>query len=233
LAVKTPAELQIDYQNNLPDNTSGLIQPEDVRQSFVDTTDSWDAQKVNNTQDGVNRWNANKIQDRPIDPALPLDKQVLVYNGSGGNWEPSNISDSVSVGYIGYVDNLTATPMTQNLPAKIEEKTFTSFLLVDFDQPVNGRLRYTGLSPNNFLVLSTVTIQVPTKDEAIMYIAKNGTIINDTKSAQDIGIGDFGEISLIHILSLNNNDYIEIFMENPDDNNDFIATNARFIVKTL
>lgn len=233
MAVKTPAELQIDYQNNLPDNTSGIILPENVRQSFVDTTDSWVAQKVNNTQDAVNRWNANKLQNKPIDPAIPLDKQILIYNDSSGNWEPSDIADSASVGYIGYVDNAIETTLVQNTPVIIDEKTYSSFLLLDFDQPANGRLRYTGTAPKNFMINATLTIRTPAKDECSVYIAKNGTFINDTKSSSDIGIDDFSEISMIHILSLNNGDFIEVFMENNDDNNNFIAVNSRFIVKTL
>ena len=177
MTVKTPAELIIDLNNDLPDITSALISPADSRVNLINGVESWDSQKIDNSQDVVNRFNANKIQSRDVVVTVPTDKQLLVFNASSGKWEPKN--SYKSVGYIGFVDNAVATTIsTQDTPVIINPATFTSFLLTDFSQSTNGRLTYDGVDTKTFFInLNTTLFTDNNNDQLTSYIALNGSVI--------------------------------------------------------
>jgi len=228
LTVKTPAELIIDLNNDLPDNTSGLISPADSRLNLVNGVESWDAQKIDNSQDVVNRFNANKIQGQDVAVTVPTDKQLLVFNASSGKWEPGNLLKSL--GFIGFVDNSTVTTIAViDTPVKIDPATFTSFNLIGFVQSVNGRLTYTGTITKSFAILASVNLFAAANDrEMTIYIAKNGTIINESKSQNTTKANEASETTAFFITDLSQNDFIELFVENNETTDNITCPHVRF-----
>jgi len=233
MTVRTPAELQAQYVATLPDNISGDISPADTRDNFEDTTDSWDALKLNEADVGVPQFNADQLQGEDISTNSPTDGQILIFDEGSGEWVPGNAA--ISVGLIGLVDNAVVTTIsTIDTPVKIDPAAFTSHELTNFVQSTNGRLTYTGTATKDFFVLANVSLSAGANNKDMtIYIAKNGSIDNDTKSSNITLSGSPTETSIMFILSLATNDFLELFVENNTDTNDITAAHTRLMAKTL
>lgn len=234
MTVKTPAQLQTQYQTTLADNASGDIAPEDVRLAHIDTTDSWDALKVNETEDVVARWNANKIQGQDISVTPPNAADILQYDQVIGKWIPIQVK-KISGGLIGFVDNVITTPIAAiDTPVIVNQPTFSIFEGGNFTMTSNGRLTYSGASTIKFKVHLSVSFFVASNNRAAsIYIAKNGSIINATKSSQVTLTGESSETSTFHIIELSNNDFLEIFVENNENTDDVTCEHIHFMCEEI
>ncbi|KQW99182.1 hypothetical protein [Flavobacterium sp. Root420] len=95
------------------------------------------------------------------------------------------------------------------------------------------RLKYLGKKKRIFQVIGSISFQVPAAGIYIIYIAKNGTIISESKiygrgaAAQDIVV-----LPLNASAELTTNDYIEVFAQRySGGNGDIIVPNMNLIVK--
>lgn len=85
-----------------------------------------------------------------------------------------------------------------------------------------GRLQYTGtITPRVFNVHAVVSHSGSLNDIIAFAIAKNGTIISETRTISEISVlNDIHQINVTGIVSLATNDYIEIFVANTSSTDD-------------
>lgn len=221
MTVKTPAQLQAEYLANLPDNASGDISPKDVRDAFVNTTDSWDALKVDNTQDIVPRWNANKLQNEDVANTVPVNGDILQYDGVINKWIPIQVKKSS--GFLaGFINNATITPILAiNTPVVINQPIWSLYESGNFTSPTNGRFTYVGSQTIKLHISLSVSFFVASNNRASsIYVGKNGVHIPTTKASMVTLLGESSETSTFHVVELANNDFIEVFVENNENIDD-------------
>jgi hypothetical protein len=111
------------------------------------------------------------------------------------------------------------TPVETTLGEGVAVKalgTTTSLHLANFTMPTNNRLTYTYSVTHTFLVCVSVSITRASggAPEVGLYIAENGTEHDDSEVYQiSKSTGDTINIKTSHIVSLDQNDYVEIFIE--------------------
>jgi hypothetical protein len=232
MTILTPTEIRNNANSRFPDNLVGAISAFNSRQQSIDMVDSWDALKLDVADVGIAQFNADTIQDIPVNPTAPIDKQVLVYDSGAGEWAPSNLPKEY--GLIGFVDNAVATTIVVGTPVKVDPATFTSYELVDFAQSTNGRLTYTGSTTRKFHIQGSVSMfSANNNNELILYLAKNGTEINATKATQFTSTGQPRETTAFFIEELVTNDYIELFIENATASSNITVQDAKLMALSL
>jgi len=99
--------------------------------------------------------------------------------------------------------------------------TTTSNSLFRFEKVANNRITYRGIKPRYFQVIASVSFQTSSDATVILYIAKNGTVLPETKV---YGKGTTGILTSAGILALpivgtvqmKTGDYLEIYAERYD-----------------
>jgi hypothetical protein len=86
-------------------------------------------------------------------------------------------------------------------------------LYSDVDMPTNNRLRHTGTVAKPFLSTASVSVDVDTSCKVTLAFAKNGTVDTDSEIEQEIVAGDPQAFSLKHLVSLDENDYLEVWVK--------------------
>lgn len=92
--------------------------------------------------------------------------------------------------------------------------TLDSATAIDFDMPSNGRLRYTGSTAKTFNVIATTDVNHSTGSsiEVAIKLAQNGTPIDATQCNATIPNNGVGKLHTMWMLSLDQNDFVEIYM---------------------
>lgn len=87
----------------------------------------------------------------------------------------------------------------------------------------NGRLRYTGAATKRFHVACTVSFgPASANDKFVVGIAKNGTVIPESRVLQQIAGVSATQSTALHIMAeLATNDYLELYVGNTTDADDF------------
>ncbi|MFB3388294.1 hypothetical protein [Flavobacterium sp. LAR06] len=95
------------------------------------------------------------------------------------------------------------------------------------------RLKYLGKKKRIFQVTGSISFQVPAAGIYIIYIAKNGTIISQSKIyGRGAAASDIVVLPLNASTELNTNDYIEVFAQRySGSNGDIVVPNMNLIVK--
>ncbi|MGG5486461.1 cell wall anchor protein [Gaetbulibacter sp. PBL-D1] len=93
--------------------------------------------------------------------------------------------------------------------------TSTSNNLFRFSAPVDNRIVYDGVKTRNFHISSSISFQGDNYNSIyIFYIAKNGSVLEDTKVYREIGANnDVGAVSVVGSVELSQGDYIEVWAE--------------------
>jgi hypothetical protein len=88
----------------------------------------------------------------------------------------------------------------------------------------NGRLRYTGVNTKTFHVASTISFAPDTaNDTFVVGIAKNGTVVAGSKILNQVTTASGIRSTAMHsMISLATNDYIEVYVGNITDADDFV-----------
>lgn len=94
------------------------------------------------------------------------------------------------------------------------------------DGSTDNRLKYLGYKKRIFQVTGSVSFQVSAVGTYIIYIAKNGTPINQYKIyGKGLAANDILVLPLIASVELSNNDYIEVYVQRyTGSNGDYIVT---------
>jgi hypothetical protein len=94
----------------------------------------------------------------------------------------------------------------------------------DNDGADNGRLRYIGVNTKTFHVASTISFAPDTaNDTFVVGIAKNGTVVAGSKILNQVTTASGIRSTAMHsMISLATNDYIEVYVGNITDADDFV-----------
>jgi len=146
------------------------------------------------------------------------------------SWSPAQLKKVVEqiYGEMSMIDNGTDTVIaTVDTPVKVAGTTVAGEKHADITHTDN-KLQYTGAETRRFRVDVSLSAQraTGTGNKCFQaFIAKNGTV--ETKSQQgNETIGDnYRPMSTAVIVQLATNDYIEIWMENCTDDEDFEVVN--------
>lgn len=133
--------------------------------------------------------------------------------------------------------NAAATDLDEDVPKKISGTT-TLINEENVDMPLNNRLRYTGSGTKTFLINCTFTSYNEDKDELIyFYIYKNGSPEASLTTANDTHHNDSSNKlqtrNITGTLELSTNDYIELWAENIDDDNDLNIENMNLTIVSI
>ncbi|MEP5340940.1 MAG: hypothetical protein ABJL44_12305 [Algibacter sp.] len=130
-------------------------------------------------------------------------------------------TDFVASGYYHMVDNTTATTLTgDDIPAKISGTT-TADNLFRTESTVSNRLTYIGHKFREFEVVCTGTLEHITNNARIYELSlyKNGIQIPQISSERRFTKNDVGNFTLVGMLPLNPDDYIEVYISINNNNN--------------
>lgn len=149
--------------------------------------------------------------------------------------ECRGITNTTSVGYMFMANNATVTPLDVDVAAKISGSTTASTLNQRFSHST-GRLTYTGALTKSFEVTVATSYKCPGASQEIVgiYIAKNGAIIPESEmySKTDTS-GSPMTCTNLSILTLQTDDYVEVFIENATSNADILVEFMSVSVKAL
>jgi len=92
--------------------------------------------------------------------------------------------------------------------------TYALNLAESVDMPVNGRLRHTGAVAKPFLATASLSVTVDTDAKVTLAFAKGGVVDTDSEIEQECTLAGGAEaFSLKHIFSLDENEYVEVWIK--------------------
>lgn len=156
------------------------------------------------------------------------DEDDFYFYNSSGNWQPLTDggitpSSDASAGSI-YLNSSASTTLSAGNPTKIAGTT-TAVNMVNTALIGNNRIAYTGLETKLFHYTVSISISAGNNDIFNVYIAKGsgvGSALVEDSSKQTRTItagGDRFPITLSGLIELQTNDFIEVWIENIEDNN--------------
>lgn len=144
------------------------------------------------------------------------------------------ITNTAEIGNYYMVDNTTVTTITSTLtPVKVEGTTTENNINQKFNHSDN-RLTYTGGLKRSFQISATISLFSTNNREIGCYVALNGVVIPESISTVVTdGGGRVDSATVQTILTLDENDYIEIWIENRNSTADITAEFLNTIIKSL
>ena len=90
-----------------------------------------------------------------------------------------------------------------------------------------GRITHTGDTARHIInAIISISVASGTNHRVSMYIAKNGTVLNQSKTTATTSSGLYRSLATFANLVLNNGDYVEIFVRNESTTDDLIVLDA-------
>lgn len=155
------------------------------------------------------------------------DNKALFINNRG-------INNSAEIAYYTMNDNATATTVASaNVAYKVAGTTTSQAITQKFTN-TNNRATYTGAISRAFSVSAVLSCTSGNTNQIGIYIAKNGTILNESEvyiTTGGAGRAEGGKAQAI--VQLVTNDYIEIFVENSTAANNITVTELSVIIESL
>jgi hypothetical protein len=144
------------------------------------------------------------------------------------------IENTAEIGNYYMTNNATATTIiATNTPVKASGTTTANTINQKFTHTDN-RLTYVGALIRDFQVTATVSLSSGNNNLIGVYVAKNGTVIPSSEMYSTTSSGGKAEsITCQTILELNENDYIEIWVENNTATSDITTEYLNVICKSL
>lgn len=182
-----------------------------------------------------------------VSATIPVESYILdTVNFSGGSTYLSGVtvtdnktlfvnckgianSEEISQYYMN--GNATATTIASvGVAVKVAGTTTSSSLTQKFTNTDN-RATYIGSLTRFFKVTSTLSLESGNNNQVGVYIAKNGTLINESEVyGTTSGSGRAENIVVQTLVQLSENDYIEIFVENDSATNNITVTDLNVIL---
>jgi hypothetical protein len=180
---------------------------------------------------GTAQWNADKLQDFDVSTIDPNDDEYLRYNGTDSEWQPYHRNHAG----MQFESNATVTNIISvDTPVKANA-TYSPESLNGFSH-VAGKLTYTGAIAKEFIISLSTSLYVDGQNDKLIhtYIALNGSVV--LKSGKSAGSGNDGEgtsISSNLLQVFNNGDFVEVFVENNEGNQDMIVVDLYMTISEL
>lgn len=133
------------------------------------------------------------------------------------------------------LNNTTVTPIPgANIPVKANVVTFSNPISQKFTFTDN-RATYTGGVRGFFKALTTLSLTANSNNDQIsIYIAKNGSIINQSKITTTSDRNNrLQNVVAFTPVELDPNDYIEVWVENNSDGSNIRITSCNVMIETL
>ena len=123
--------------------------------------------------------------------------------------------------------NSTATVITSTAtPVKVAG-TFIVGAEAGYTGDTTGRITHTGNTARHIInAIISISVASGTNHRISMYIAKNGTVLNDTKTTATTSSGLYRSLATFANLELDDGDYVEIFVRNESTTDDLIVLDA-------
>lgn len=127
--------------------------------------------------------------------------------------------------YIDDGDSAETTIAATNTPVKVAGTT-TAGTLNGFSMDSNNRLTYTESAPTELTIICPVTLSKTTSGVEIynLYLYKNGSEIIGSKFSREMENIDTGSMTVITQVSVSQNDYIELWVENTTGTDNITAS---------
>ena len=144
------------------------------------------------------------------------------------------IENTAEIGNLYMLNNTTATTITAiNTPVKVAGTTTPNAINQKFSHS-NNRLTYTGGLIRDFQVSITATLTSGNNRVIGLYVAKNGVVISESVMfATTSGTGRAESVACQTILEMQENDYIEMWVENTSSVQDVTVEYMNVITKSL
>lgn len=123
--------------------------------------------------------------------------------------------------------NSTETVITSTAtPVKVAG-TFIVGAEAGYTGDTTGRITHTGNTARHIInAIISISVASGTNHRISMYIAKNGTVLNDTKTTATTSSGLYRSLATFANLELDDGDYVEIFVRNESTTDDLIVLDA-------
>jgi len=143
------------------------------------------------------------------------------------------IENTAEIGNYFMTNNATVTTIgAVDTPVKASGTTTANAINQKFTHTDN-RLTYVGALIRDFQVTATVSLTSGNNNLIGVYVAKNGTVIPSSEMYSTSSGGKAESITCQTILELNENDYIEIWVENNTATSDITTEYLNVICKSL
>lgn len=130
--------------------------------------------------------------------------------------------------------NATATTITTTGTAVKVAGTTTSAAITQKFTNTDNRSTYTGAILRDFKVTVVLSANSGNNNEVGIYIAKNGTLITESEVYITTNAGGRAEGGVAQVIvTLDQDDYIEVFVENDTSTSDITVTELSVIVEAL
>jgi hypothetical protein len=197
-------------------------------------------------------FGSTKAINVDVSATVPVDSYILdTCNFSGGGTylqgigqffrdnEPrwinnKGVLNTSAIGNYYMSNNATVTTITTSgVPVKVLGTTTANAINQKLSHS-NNRLTYKGELIKNFQISAVASFTSGNNRLIGLYVAKNGTIINDSEMyATTSGSGRAESITIQTITELTNGDYIEIFIENDSNTDDITVEFLNVICKAI
>ena len=111
--------------------------------------------------------------------------------------------------------------------------TTNSASLFRFTSSGNNRIIYDGIRERNFQISTSLSFQGDNNNTIyVFYIAKNGTVVEDTRVYREVGENnDVGAVAIIGSMDLVQGDYIEVWAERVSGGGDLLTVSLNLTAK--
>jgi len=144
----------------------------------------------------------------------------------GSTVEVSSI-EAASYASVTMQGNATATVIAATATPVKAAGTFVVGDVLDFTADSTGKITHTGVAGRH-VINATVTVDVAsgTNHKISLYIAKNGTVIANSKMSDTVSSGLVRSLATFLNLEMQPSDYFEIFVRNESTTDDITVVNA-------
>lgn len=194
--------------------------------------------EVTSTGDGAQVLDKTAISNQALTTPVAGDFFLYTDTSDSGNLKKGNLADILTgnpagaYGHLSMVGNSTNTPLSEDSPDKVLGTT-TLGLVNEFDDDggVSNRLRYLGDNPQDFVVMGVANFdgQANARTGRI-HIAVNGVVVASANMKTLLMSADNYPTTIFTMVNLENGDYVEIWVENTENNDDTIGEDLQLVV---
>ena len=140
--------------------------------------------------------------------------------------------DEVATGNLYITSSAITNIIAANTPIKIAGTT-SGLNLFRSSSPFDNRIVYNGTKTRYFSYTGSISVTATENNRRfVFYIAKNGTILPESEQSRKIANGaDRGSISISGVVQLAPNDYVEVWVENINNDSDITIESMNLLIK--